>query len=860
MAGRHRVAHRREGDRENSRAVDGRRHVIPTEGSKLGDSMKIGLSITILLCTYASAARSLPISPVLVLKQGFDTASLARETDTPQHPLGLAMTAVTVDGETAETLHVSVADLVDHDVLRSPEFAVAPTITDEAKTVLWARGDVHTPTLMFEWDERDGTRWIATFPVTDQWRRVVLSPKDFHPWMVDADRARLGFHPAQVVRFRMGLDTSNTHTVPGPHEYWVAQVGIETSATAPVPILPALTIPLRPADTNVTCQVGDHLQLTGSVTMQKTFDSCLLVADGAVAETRTPSIPTDAYAFTWTPQTPGTHTLELRYANLHAKVTVRRLLVTAAASPPAVFSGLPATAGADTAVSVVGSGPTPFPLARVDFYFNGKPLAVATTPPFAATLPVEAITQPGTYPVTFIAYDTAGRPFYAHAATVEVPQRVQVTAPRVFTLRHAGDRASLTASVLPGIKVAKVSYSIVHADASHYEVMADVTAAPFSADVDLSRYASGDYWVRAIATSAAGNSYEAWAVQLTLTNTPDDDRKAQEAKAKAAEDARLAAVAAEGAKRQAAVDHVQSERAANLAVFAPRDGYDERIFRDQLTRLAFYAPELRQGKVGSVHALAVLTVGGEAVTGVPFTVSALVRPGNGQVNFLANAEDDAKIAVQQAAEFCKMRTAPQGWDWSRYDLTVGYDQNDIKSGGPSAGLADAIAILSCSFKLPVDDSVAMTGAVTLQGRVQPVGGVDFKAEAAFRDPFIHTLIVPDGEVSAESLIRLYISQPALCFSRRVVMVHTVDEAAKEAIIGWSHSDYLHEENLVQGGLRHFARGEDALAVAAFKVAHDTDPDNWTPTFWIAMLDLMRQQRQKDAAQATSDANLGIKGK
>ena len=192
--------------------------------------MKIGLSITILLCTYASAARSLPISPVLVLKQGFDTASLARETDTPQHPLGLAMTAVTVDGETAETLHVSVADLVDHDVLRSPEFTVAPTTTDEAKTVLWARGDVHTPALMFEWDEKDGTRWIATFPVTARWQRVVLSPKDFRPWLVDAARARLGFHPTQAVRFRMGLDASNSHSAPGPHAYRVARIGIEAGA------------------------------------------------------------------------------------------------------------------------------------------------------------------------------------------------------------------------------------------------------------------------------------------------------------------------------------------------------------------------------------------------------------------------------------------------------------------------------------------------------------------------------------------------------------------------------------------------------------------------------------------------------
>lgn len=119
-------------------------------------------------------------------------------------------------------------------------------------------------------------------------------------------------------------------------------------------------------------------------------------------------------------------------------------------------------------------------------------------------------------------------------------------------------------SVLPGIKVAKISYSIVHADASHYETLADVTSAPFSTDVDLSNRASGDYWVRAIATSAAGNSYEAWAVQLTLTNVPDDTRKVQEAKDNVAAEAKAAAVAAENAKRQAAID-ARDDSNASLA-------------------------------------------------------------------------------------------------------------------------------------------------------------------------------------------------------------------------------------------------------------------------------------------------------
>ena len=352
----------------------------------------------------------------------------------------------------------------------------------------------------------------------------------------------------------MGLDSSNTHTAHGLHEYWVAQIGIEspppaiTPATSLVP-LPALsadavTIPLRPADTSVTCQVGDRLQLSGSVTMQNTFDTCLLLADGVVASTRTPSIPIDNYSFVWTPKTAGTHTLELRYTTIHAKVTIRRLTVTAEDLPPAVLAGSSVNAGVDTAVAVVGAGPRPFPMTRVDFYFNGKPFAVATSAPFAATLPIEAITRPGTYLVKFVAYDEVGHPFYAHASNIEVPQRVQVTAPLALTLRKPEDKADLAASVVPGIKVAKVSYTIAHANSTDSQVVADATVAPFSVDVDLSSRASGDYWVNAIVTSVAGNVYEAWAVPLSLTNVPDDARKVQEAKDKAIADAKAAAVAA----------------------------------------------------------------------------------------------------------------------------------------------------------------------------------------------------------------------------------------------------------------------------------------------------------------------------
>ena len=98
-----------------------------------------------------------------------------------------------------------------------------------------------------------------------------------------------------------------------------------------------------------------------------------------------------------------------------------------------------------------------------------------------------------------------------------------------------------------------------------------------------------------------------------------------------------------------------------------------------------------------------------------------MRPGTGQFSFLAYSEEDARISAQQAAEYCKMRTSVFRWDWSKYDLDVGFDDNSLKVGGPSVGLADAVAIMSAVMGQPVDASIAVSGFIrkTLRGNKKP---------------------------------------------------------------------------------------------------------------------------------------------
>ncbi len=608
-------------------------------------------------------------------------------------------------------------------------------------------------------------------------------------------------------------------------------------------------VALSPTDSTVFCQTGDRLLIKGSFAMPRDYDNCLFCVDNAVVSQRGPTLGRDDYAFPWTATAPSAHLVQIYYTmQPQGKALARRMWINVSVAPPAALHGLPAQAVADTLVTAAGTDPHSFPLARVDFYFQGKPVASATSPPFSATLPIEAVTDAGTYPVKFVAYDTAGHPFHSHTFQMEVPQRVQPLVAADLTVQKAEDRPTVAVTILPGVKAARANYWIAPSGGDDWQALAESTSPSFSSPADLSRYPTGSYRLKVKVTSPAGAVYESQVADFTFKNGPDDERQAKEAKDKADADAILAKRQAEVDAKQAAIDHVTNEEAANLQNFYPRPGFDAAIFRQQAADLAYYEPEKRRGAVGTVHGLSVLTRDDVPVIGRPTTVTALVRSGSGQVTFLAYSADDARIAAQQAAEYCKMATGSYfRWDWTKYDLTVGYLENEAKNSGPSAGLADSVAIMSAAVNLPVDDSVAMTGAITLQGQVKAVGRVDYKAESAFRDTNVHTLIIPAEAVPVADLVALYTSEPALCFNRRIVLVRTVDDALRESIVGWQRGDYLKAEKLVQGGMRHFARGEDDLALAAFHAAHDLDPNNWTVTYWIALVGLTRQESRNDAA-------------
>ena len=371
--------------------------------------------------------------------------------------------------------------------------------------------------------------------------------------------------------------------------------------------------------------------------------------------------------------------------------------------------------------------------------------------------------------------------------------------------------------------------------ADDWQPLGEATSAPYSFAFDLSAFADGDYQVKATLTTVSGVTYDAEPVALTFKNAMAADKAAKEAKDKADADALLAAQEAkkqaDDAAQVAGAAHVQAERAANLARFLPRPGFDPAIFRKQLAELALPADShasqpARQGAIGmalgldavpgaarSIRAVPASVRSSPGAAAIPQAVTVFVQPGSGQINFPGGVAATARAVAQQALDYGKSQSSLARWDWTQHDITLQLSASP--NAGPAQGLADAVALLSAVSNHAVDDSVVLSGAINAQGEVYSVGGV-YDPLSIFGNPRIHTLLVPAGSIPENTLFDLYARNPSLCFSRRIVLVHSVDESLRYAVINWPGSHYAKEEALIQGGLRHFAAGDEQTGPGRFQ--------------------------------------------
>ncbi|WP_292894940.1 MULTISPECIES: endopeptidase La [unclassified Nitratireductor] len=147
-----------------------------------------------------------------------------------------------------------------------------------------------------------------------------------------------------------------------------------------------------------------------------------------------------------------------------------------------------------------------------------------------------------------------------------------------------------------------------------------------------------------------------------------------------------------------------------------------------------------EDQVGVVTGLAWTEVGGELLT-----IEGVMMPGKGKMTVTGNLRDVMKESISAAASYVRSRAVDFGIEppvFDKKDIHVHVPEGATPKDGPSAGVAMATSIVSIMTGIPVRKDIAMTGEITLRGRVLPIGGLKEKLLAALRGG-IKKVLIPE---------------------------------------------------------------------------------------------------------------------
>lgn len=148
----------------------------------------------------------------------------------------------------------------------------------------------------------------------------------------------------------------------------------------------------------------------------------------------------------------------------------------------------------------------------------------------------------------------------------------------------------------------------------------------------------------------------------------------------------------------------------------------------------------RDDQIGVVTGLAWTEVGGELLT-----IEGVMMPGKGRMTVTGNLRDVMKESISAAASYVRSRAIDFGIEpplFDKRDIHVHVPEGATPKDGPSAGVAMATTIVSIMTGIPISKDVAMTGEITLRGRVLPIGGLKEKLLAALRGG-IKKVLIPE---------------------------------------------------------------------------------------------------------------------
>ncbi|MCR4727047.1 MAG: endopeptidase La [Lachnospiraceae bacterium] len=184
--------------------------------------------------------------------------------------------------------------------------------------------------------------------------------------------------------------------------------------------------------------------------------------------------------------------------------------------------------------------------------------------------------------------------------------------------------------------------------------------------------------------------------------------------------------------------------------------------------------ELKTDKIGIARGLAWTPVGGDTLQ-----IEVNIMPGKGNVELTGQMGDVMKESAMAGISYIrsvagKYKIEPDFFE--KNDIHIHIPEGAVPKDGPSAGITMATAVLSAITKIPVSGRLAMTGEITLRGRVLPVGGLKEKILAA-KNVGIHRVLVPEEnkpdieEISAE-----------IRENMDIIYVSSMNEVTKEALV------------------------------------------------------------------------------
>jgi ATP-dependent Lon protease len=201
-------------------------------------------------------------------------------------------------------------------------------------------------------------------------------------------------------------------------------------------------------------------------------------------------------------------------------------------------------------------------------------------------------------------------------------------------------------------------------------------------------------------------------------------------------------------------------------------------------------------QIGAVTGLAWTEVGGELLT-----IESVTVPGKGQIRTTGKLGEVMTESVQAAFSYVKARSPAYGIKpsiFQRKDIHIHLPEGAVPKDGPSAGVGMVTSIVSTLTGVPVNKDVAMTGEVTLRGRVLPIGGLKEKLLAALRGG-IKTVLIPAENEKDLAEIPGNVKE-----GLEIVTVSHVDEVLARALtqpltpIDWSEADDLAAQPTLTG--------------------------------------------------------------